>query len=81
MGIPNESEGVDSQRVVTRHYVSVVRVRDFPHTQTHLGVGKDGDSYYVYDLAFGQPSSEWHMHCGPYATFDDAAQWIRDIRE
>jgi hypothetical protein len=61
--------------------VGVVKVRDFKTTKTSLGVGRDDGSFYVYDRKFGASSFDWHQHCGPYGTFEDAADWIRAIRE
>ena len=56
----------------------VVRVRTF-RSHTACGVGLDHDSFYVYDRE--NDDAEWHMHCGPYSTFAQAAEWIADIRE
>lgn len=61
--------------------VGVVKVRDFKTTKVSMGVGRDDGSFYVYDRPFGAPSFAWHMHCGPYSTFEQAAWWIREIRE
>lgn len=61
--------------------IGVVQVRSFPRTKMMLGVGRDDGSYYVYDRPFAASGWDWHMHCGPYATFQQAADWIRDIRE
>lgn len=61
--------------------VGVVEVRKFKSTQMTLGVGRDDGIYYVYDRPFSASAFNWHMHCGPYSTFDQAADWIRDIRE
>ena len=61
--------------------VGIVKVRDLNTPKQSLGVGRDDGSFYVYDRPFGASSLDWHMHCGPYATFDDAADWIRAIQE
>lgn len=61
--------------------LGVIAVRAFPGTKQTLGVGKDDGSYYVYDRPFGASSFDWHMYCGPYSTFKQAAEWIHDIRE
>lgn len=59
----------------------VTKVRDFLATQQSLGVAQDHGSYYVYARAFGGTDSDWDMHCGPYPSFNDAVNWIREIKE
>lgn len=61
--------------------VGVVLVRRFKSTKMDLGVGCDDGSYYVYDRPFGASAFAWHMHCGPYSTYDEARDWIREVRE
>lgn len=61
--------------------VGVVEVRRFNITQMILGVGKDDDSFFVYDRPFGSNEWAWRIHCGPYSTRQQAVDWIRDIRE
>ncbi len=61
--------------------IGVVFVRHLEATRTSLGVGRDDDSYYVYDREDGKSAFDWHMHCGPYSTFEQAVDWIRAIRE
>lgn len=61
--------------------IGVVLVRRFKDTKQSLGVGREGGSYYVYDQPCGASTVDWHMHCGPYATFDQARDWILEIRE
>ena len=58
--------------------VSVERVRYFATTDRTLGVGHDGDSWFVFDRA---PREPWHKHCGPYSSEEQARAWIADIRE
>jgi hypothetical protein len=58
---------------------SVTFIRAFTGTRVMLGVGKDGDSYFVFDrYATAEP---WHKHCGPYSTFEEGKDWIMAIRE
>lgn len=59
--------------------VSVTHVRTFRSMRKELGVGCDRHSWFVYDRSIGE--TEWHKHCGPYSTSEQAAQWIFDIRE
>lgn len=61
--------------------VGVVPVRSFRHTKMDLGIGRDDGSFYVYDRRHVAASFDWHMHCGPYSTFQQAVDWIRAIRE
>lgn len=44
-----------------------------------LGVGRDGDSFFVYDRS--TRLDRWHRHCGPYVTDVQAADWINSVRE
>jgi len=57
---------------------AVVPVRTFRRTQMEMGVGKPG-SWFVYDRAIG--AEDWHLHCGPYSTREQAEDWINGIRE
>jgi hypothetical protein len=43
-----------------------------------LGVRKEADSWFVVDRVDG---INWHTHCGPYSTPEQAADWINQIRE
>ena len=47
-----------------------------------LGAGyelRDPATWFVYDRE--STDAKWHMHCGPYSTFEQAVDWIRAIRE
>lgn len=57
---------------------TVEDVRTFMRTRTMCGVGRDGDSYFVYMRAKGEPYTK---HCGPYSTRDQAVDWINAVRE
>lgn len=49
-----------------------------------LGAGydlRDPATWFVYDRDDGDDDTKWHKHCGPMSSFDDAAEWIRAIRE
>lgn len=50
-----------------------------------LGAGyaiRRPSSWFVYDCEAGATGNGvWHMHCGPYLTFEDARDWILGIRE
>jgi hypothetical protein len=55
-------------------------VRKFTTTGMTLGVGNDGNGrFWVYDIARG--THTWHRHCGPYATWQQAHDWIMAIRD
>lgn len=56
-------------------------VRRFTLTKMELGVSALGGSYFVYDRDLGESSATWHLHCGPYSTFEAARDWILAIRE
>lgn len=45
----------------------------------NLGVGRARDSFFVYDRE--HDAAGWHMHCGPYSTFAQAAEWIHGVSE
>jgi hypothetical protein len=36
-------------------------------------------TWFVYDRE--NTNAKWHQHCGPYSTFDQAKDWIMEIRE
>ena len=40
--------------------------------------GAEAEGWFVFDRHPGEP---WHMHCGPYATREEAEGWIMAIRE
>jgi hypothetical protein len=47
-----------------------------------MGAGyalRDPTPWFVYDRE--NSSAKWHKHCGPYSTFEQACNWIKDIRE
>lgn len=50
-----------------------------------LGVGyslSEPSTWFAYDCEAGLTGNGiWHKHCGPYATFHDAKDWIMAIRE
>ena len=50
-----------------------------------MGVGYVLDrpsSWFVYDREAGKTGNGvWHMHCGPYSTFEQGVDWIQGIRE
>jgi hypothetical protein len=50
-------------------------LRHFPSTGKTLGVGKDHESWFVFDRDRG---GEWHVHTGPYRSFGQAADWVRN---
>jgi hypothetical protein len=59
----------------------VHHVRTF-RTGREMGVGyplRQVGTWFVYDR--GSATDRWHMHCGPYSSFDQAAAWIHDIRD
>jgi hypothetical protein len=58
--------------------VPVDRIRTFIATRMELGVGFDTHSWFVYDRHVGDV--DWHMHCGPYSTREQAEWWINQIR-
>ena len=51
----------------------------------HLGAGydlRDPATWFVYDREAGREGNGvWHKHCGPMSTFEQAKQWINQIRE
>ena len=59
--------------------VSVLPLRFIATTGRWLGVGFHRTSYFVYDRQRGE--SNWHLHCGPYATAAQAEDWIRALHE
>lgn len=51
-------------------------------SKRQMGVGYDlrqPAAFFVYDR--DSASDKWHKHCGPYSDFDQAADWIRGIRD
>lgn len=54
-------------------------IRRFELTRTELAVHSLGGSWFVYDRDFD--AQGWHLHCGPYSTFDQARDWILAIQE
>lgn len=56
-------------------------VRRFALTRVELAVHALAGSYFVYDRATDDPRATWHLHCGPYSTFEQARDWILNIRE
>ena len=50
-----------------------------------MGVGYDlrePATFFVYDReAETTGNAVWHKHCGPYSTFEQAKDWIKQIRE
>lgn len=60
-------------------------VKTFAATQKELGAGyelRKPSTWFVYDRDAGATGNgTWHMHCGPYSTFDQAKDWILAIRE
>lgn len=61
-------------------------VRTFKSTGIELGVGQDGDAWYVFDRSYDREHPEqigsiWHRHCGPYSNDAQAIEWIDEIRE
>jgi hypothetical protein len=56
-------------------------VRTF-RDKRQLGVGYElrvPSAWFVYDRE--NHDSKWHKHCGPYSTFEQAKEWILNIRE
>lgn len=47
-----------------------------------LGVGYSTNpppAFFVFDR--DRDGDPWHMHCGPYGTFDEGKWWIESIRD
>ena len=47
-----------------------------------MGAGYDlrePATWFVYDRE--NATAKWHKHCGPMSTFEQACDWIREIRE
>lgn len=42
-----------------------------------FGVGYHHDAFYVFDSA--SHKTEWHMHCGPFGTAQQARHWIAEV--
>jgi hypothetical protein len=79
-----QKDGNDECSQMTDIYdvpIDVHEIRKFRDGH-RLGVGYDLDhptTFFVYDR--NEDDDSWHKHCGPYSTFDQAKDWIRDIRE
>jgi hypothetical protein len=59
----------------------VSHVRTF-RNKREMGVGyplRDVGRWFVYDR--DASSDRWHMHCGPYSTFEQGVDWIKGIRD
>ena len=62
-------------------------VRRFNETGMELGVQQHGDgenfSWFVMARTASRHKwdTEWHTHCGPYSTREQAVWWINEIRE
>lgn len=59
----------------------VQHVRTFRNGR-EMGVGyplREVGRWFVYDRE--SATERWHMHCGPYATFNQGAEWIKGIRD
>ena len=50
-----------------------------------LGAGYDLShpaTWFVYDREAGRlANGQWHKHCGPMSTFEEARDWCRAVRE
>lgn len=58
----------------------VQHVRTFRNGR-EMGVGyplREVGSWFVYDR--DSAANKWHMHCGPYSSFEQGVDWIKDIR-
>ena len=61
--------------------IDVNLVRTFRNGR-QMGGGYDilaPSTWFVYDR--DGADERWHKHCGPYSTYEQAADWIRGIRE
>lgn len=62
----------------------VQHVRSF-RNGLEMGVGyplreiRQTARWFVYDRH--SAADRWHMHCGPYASFEQGVDWIKGIRE
>lgn len=64
-------------------------IRFFARTSMELGVEHHDDgqnrAWFVMDRVRGgnelRGQNEWHTHCGPYSTREQAVAWIQAIRE
>jgi hypothetical protein len=59
----------------------VQHVRTF-RNKREMGVGyplSKAGTWFVYDR--DSADDLWHMHCGPYSTFDQGEYWINSIRD
>lgn len=61
--------------------IGVTVIRRFELTQTELSVHALGGAWFVYDRDLGAMNPKWHLRCGPYASFDQARDWIFAIQE
>lgn len=56
-------------------------VRTF-RNKREMGVGyplREVGTWFVYDRE--SATGRWHMHCGPYSSFEQGADWIKNIRD
>ena len=59
----------------------VQHVRTF-RNKREMGVGyplREVGRWFVYDR--DSATERWHMHCGPYSSFEQGADWIKGIRD
>ncbi len=60
---------------------NVQHVRTF-RNKREMGVGyplREAGRWFVYDR--DSDVERWHMHCGPYSSFEQGVEWIGGIRE
>jgi hypothetical protein len=76
-----KNEGFEQMTDIYGVACDVHSVRTFRNGR-ELGGGYDlrePTTWFVYDR--DNASAKWHMHCGPYSTFDQAKHWIDAIRD
>jgi hypothetical protein len=77
----SQSQPVEQMTDIYGVACDVHLVRTF-RNKRQMGAGyplRQVGTWFVYDR--DSASEQWHMHCGPYSSFEQAADWIKGIRD